>query len=345
MIVYIIKNEIMNKDSILKYLRGEVSKEEIEQIHSWINESEVNRKFLAEQKALWVISEMPDNKADAGDINIIRRKISSTGIFVNKVLFYSAAALLLLMFALNIVLLTYSSKKTEYKSNLTEINKEEVSRIYTEKGTKANIYLPDGSRVWMNSDTEISYATNFPGNTREVSLNGEAYFEVAKDSLKPMMVTTSKGFIIKVLGTSFHIKSYSNDDVAKTTLFSGNIKLICPAENIGEKTKEINIGLNETVIFGKVKMPEVITQGEFTTSKDIAWRDGTLVFDRTPLPEVIKMLERWHGAEFIITNPSSLNQKLSATFKAESLIQILHVIKLLTGIEYTIEENNKVTIK
>ncbi len=334
----------MNKDSIYKYLRGEASLEEIEQIHSWINQSEVNRKFLAEQKVLWTISEMPDKKADDEDLNIIKKKISSKRIFDYKVLFYSAAALFLLMFALNIVLFLFSSQEKEKRIMLTEVNREEISRIYTEKGTKAEIYLPDGSKVWLNSDTEISYATNFPGNTRELTLNGEAYFEVAKDSLKPMMITTSKGFIVKVLGTSFHIKCYSNDDNAKTTLFSGNIKLICPLENNGEISKEINVGLNETVIFGKVKTPEIITHEKVSASNDIAWRKGILVFDRTPLSEVVKMLERWHGAEFIINDPASLNQRLTATFKTESLVQILYVIKLLTGIEYTIEENNKVTI-
>ena len=228
---------------------------------------------------------------------------------------------------------------------IEEINdKEEICNIYTEKGTKATVSLPDGSKVWLNSDSKISYPVRFPGDTREVNLSGEAYFEVVSDSLKPMIVTTSKGYMVKVLGTKFHIKSYENDTYSKVTLNSGNIKLICPADN-HQKCTEIGMKPNETVILGKVEVPKVVTQTVRTNSNDVAWKRGELVFDRTPMSEAIKMIERWHGATFIVNNNALFNRKLTATFKTESLVQILEVIKMLTGIEYTIEDGNMVVLK
>ena len=102
---------------------------------------------------------------------------------------------------------------------------------------------------------------------------------------------------------------------------------------------------NETVILGKVEIPKVITQTVRANSNDVAWKRGELVFDRTPMSEAIKMIERWHGATFTVNNNALFNRKLTATFKTESLVQILEVIKMLTGIEYTIEDGNMVVLK
>ena len=238
----------------------------------------------------------------------------------------------------------HTPDKNDNRIAISSIDKEEICNIYTEKGTKATVSLPDGSKVWLNSDSKISYPVRFPGDTREVNLSGEAYFEVVSDSLKPMIVTTSKGYMVKVLGTKFHIKSYENDTYSKVTLNSGNIKLICPADN-HQKCTEIGMKPNETVILGKVEVPKVVTQTVRTNSNDVAWKRGELVFDRTPMSEAIKMIERWHGATFTVNNNALFNRKLTATFKTESLVQILEVIKMLTGIEYTIEDGNMVILK
>ena len=82
-----------------------------------------------------------------------------------------------------------------------------------------------------------------------------------------------------------------------------------------------------------------------TTSNDVAWKQGELIFDRTPMDEAIKMIERWHGAKFTITNNGLLAHKLTATFKTESLVQILEVIKMLTGTGYVIKDGNEVVLK
>ena len=212
----------------------------------------------------------------------------------------------------------------------------ELTRIYTERGTKATVVLPDSSKVWLNSDTEIEYVADFKGNTRDVSLKGEAYFEDKKDSLKPMMIRIADGYAIKVLGTKLHVKSYPNDNVSKTTLISGNIKVVFPADAQG-KVNEISLKPSQTLLLGDVSKPQTVASPQRQISKDVAWKEGELVFDKTPMAEVVKMLERWHGTRILVENSQFYNHKLTATFKTESIIQILEVINMLTGIKYQID--------
>lgn len=343
----------MDKGKLYRYLKGEATEAELKEINGWIDESAENRRYLAELKATWVLSTMPDTKSDIRNFvhrDFVRDDIAGKPhgrkrISVNPFLFYSAAAALLILLVLNTVQLVHTPDKNDNRIAISSIDKEEICNIYTEKGTKAMVLLPDGSKVWLNSDSKISYPVRFPGDTREVNLSGEAYFEVVSDSLKPMIVTTPKGYMVKVLGTKFHIRSYENDSYSKITLNSGSIKLICPSDKCDTECSEIGMKPNETVILGKVEIPKVITQTVRTNSNDVAWKRGELVFDRTPMSEAIKMIERWHGATFTVNNNALFNRKLTATFKTESLVQILEVIKMLTGIEYTIEDGNMVVLK
>ena len=344
----------MDTDKLYRYLEGTSSEQELLEIELWLDESEENRKSLAELKAIWVVSTLPCRQADiknfrnCGEIvgdNAVSPDKKRRGIYIHPFIFYPAAAILLLMLIINAVALLYKPVESENRIAMSEISAEEICNIYTEKGTKATVSLPDGSKVWLNSDTRLSYPTKFPGDTREVNLSGEAYFEVVSDSLKPMIVTTQKGYMVKVLGTKFHIKSYENDSYSKVTLNSGKIKLIYPDGKSSGGCAEIGMSPNETVILGKVKAPKRVTQSIRTTSNDVAWKQGELIFDRTPMDEAIKMIERWHGAKFTITNNGLLAHKLTATFKTESLVQILEVIKMLTGTEYVIKDGNEVILK
>lgn len=216
---------------------------------------------------------------------------------------------------------------------LAEMPQERVHTIYTEKGVKSVVELPDGSTVQLNSDTKITYPDTFIGDTREVLLSGEAYFRVKGDSSRPMIVNTVKGFQIKVLGTEFNVKSYENDDFSSTTLYNGSIHLITP-------TSETKIVPHEQVMINKKNQ---ITRLKPVILEDTrAWTQGRLVFDETPISEVVKMLERWHGVTVQVKDPVILNYKITAEFKSESIYQIMYIIKSCSLIDYTISENTVV---
>lgn len=264
--------------------------QEVREIEQWISQSEENRRYASELKMLMVLSSMPLQQAPSNirlpHVGRFGRKIS------RRVPFMVVAAVAVVLLFVNIFLVARIKTGTGHQELVPDaVLATELTRIYTERGTKATVVLPDSSKVWLNSDTEIEYVADFKGNTRDVSLKGEAYFEVKKDSLKPMMIRIADGYAIKVLGTKLHVKSYPNDNVSKTTLISGNIKVVFPADAQG-KVKEISLKPSQTLLLGDVSKPHTVASPQRQISKDVAWKEGELVFDKTPMAEVVKMLER-----------------------------------------------------
>ena len=207
--------------------------------------------------------------------------------------------------------------------------------------------LPDSSKVWLNSDSRITYPEYFSGETRNISLSGEAYFEVTKDSIHPMIVKTDRNFSIEVIGTSFNLKCYKNDNNIEATLYSGIIK--ANYNNVATlKNETLTLKPNESFIYNESKAIGTSNNNKPfyypEPEKLKAWKDGTLIFNETPMLEVIKILERWHGTTFIITDKEIYNYNLSAEFKSESIIQILEIMKLIMPIDYNYS-NNVVTLK
>ena len=319
----------MNKDLLYKYFRGQASSSDIDKIVEWVQKSPANNDYFAEQKALWEIAEC----------NSLRyHKIKPNNQSYIKVLIGCAAVIIILL-TLNI----FVDKEGGDLSNpqLSVLSENIHQRVsYTDKGVKAMIILPDGSKVWLNSDTKIVYPEIFSGEARNVSISGEAYFEVVKSEI-PMIVKTNKDLSIEVLGTSFSIKCYDNDNISTTTLYDGIVKMHYKdfKDNI---TKVIEMKPAESFSYydkGYVEYKNIKSD----IDKEVAWKDGILVFDNTPFDEVFKMLERWHGTEYEITSKKIYNSKLTASFNTESIVQIMEMIKYCADIDYNIEDS-KVTI-
>jgi ferric-dicitrate binding protein FerR (iron transport regulator) len=333
----------MNDYLIIKYFADDCSTEEEQIVMDWVSESKDNMDYFIKMKNIYVKSTMPDTVAEKSELNYFKTKfvINQTK-KARPFSFYSisAAAIIIVLLALN---LSYNWLEKKSLENtiiaLSDIPKDQKDTIYTEKGVKAKIVLPDGSKVWLNSDTKIIYPNRFLGKVREVILSGEAYFEVEKDSLCPMIVRTNKNFRIEVLGTKFNIKSYENDKESQATLYSGRIRLVT---NIGEKETITSLNPNESVIIKENIIQHVSNPEEIAIKT--AWKEGDLIFDSVKFSDVIKIIERWHGVSFIIQNPSLLNEVISANFHSESVIQIMELLKYSVKFDYEIN-NNIVIIK
>ncbi len=323
----------MNKDLLYKYFMDEASEEEVDRIIRWVESSKKNLDFFAEQKALWDIS---------ADINRLGKEKSSRKTNKFRVAYYSAAAIIIILLATNLIFMLSGQSTPVYESSLiVQLPSEELRTLYTEKGVKAHIVLPDSSQVWLNSDSRITYPAVFGNRIREVELSGEAYFEVIKDSLHPMIVKTNKDFSIEVLGTSFSVRSYNNDNTAKATLFSGSISMHYRDVRNNEH-KVLKLNPKESFIYYQANSaPEQVKYEN--NDKEIAWKRGELLFDRTPVEDVLKMLERWHGTEFVVENKAIFNDKLTASFQTESIVQIMEMMKYCIDMDYKIN-NNTVTI-
>lgn len=332
----------MDENIIIRVIRGEATESENKAVLEWIKQSDENLKQFSDLKMMWAISSAPDEEASEKQLlefkstTINRRwaNISNRRFWFG---FASAAsvAMVILFAGLFSGKLGVDNSAKILNSKTESLRTVNQMYMYTDKGVKGKVVLPDGSTVWLNSDSKLVYPDNFTGDLREVEISGEAYFEVKKDSTKPMLVKTSKGFTIRVTGTTFSIKSYENDLVSKAILYNGSIELIT---NSGGDKEEVVLDLKPNdcatiAVDGTTK----ITRIEKTT--DIAWLKGEIIFEDTPMVEVLKVIERWYGKKFEVKDSSFYNYKLNASFKSESLVQILDIINLCTSVKYRIVED------
>lgn len=222
--------------------------------------------------------------------------------------------------------------------NTKEIKKvNEIQTIYVPKGGEYELLLSDGTKVYLNSETELTFSSSFEGDTREVKLSGEAYFKVKKDT-KPFIIQTSD-LSIEVLGTSFNINAYNTNSSINTTLVEGSIKVHLP-----EKPEAILLKPENNLSLDKTSHEIVIK--EVDTSIYTAWVKGEFVFRNQPLKDIFSQLERWY--DFTISYEDHTIENMRFTGSAEktrSLTYLLDKIKAVTDIKYKSEGDKIILYK
>jgi len=192
-------------------------------------------------------------------------------------------------------------------------------------GNRATVTLPDQSKVWMNSNSRLVYATN-KKNTREVKLTGEAFFKVFKDKTRPFIVTV-KNLQVEVLGTSFNVKSRQGSDLIETSLIEGSVKLYG-----ADLTQDYYLKPNEKAVYSNSKKTLKI---ETTNNEDeTAWKNNKLKFNSERFVDVIAKLEDWYGVKIISHCPAINNDIMSGSFKDESLETVLKSLQIQYHIQY-----------
>ena len=198
------------------------------------------------------------------------------------------------------------------------------------RGGEFFLTLSDGTKVWLNSRSYLKHPTRFTGNTRDVVLNGEAYFSVHKDKSKRFTVSTPFDIKAEVLGTEFNMEAYAADSSVRTTLVSGSIRLSFLDDN--QKHKSFLMKPNEEFTYNqytkkvKVDKPYIPTQ--------TSWKDGLVVFRNTPFNEALKVLSKRFNVEFIVKNDKLYNNSFTGPFDGQHLQLILEHFRLASGIQY-----------
>jgi transmembrane sensor len=230
--------------------------------------------------------------------------------------------------------------------------------VSTNAGNKASINLPDGSKVWLNRDSKITYVGDFGNKTREVYLSGEAFFDVAKDRTKPFIIHT-RTINLKVLGTAFNVRSYDNEKETETALVHGSIEVTLrnrPDQKIflkpGEKLLVKNIPADTSLKYKKQKRDEetpiaVLTNmhyyGSDSSSVETSWTKNELVFNDEPLDKIALNLERWFNVRITITNESLKKEKFTATVEEDDKLEdFLEALRLAEGFHYSIKDKEVV---
>jgi len=213
----------------------------------------------------------------------------------------------------------------------TYLKKEAWVEIKAPAWTRAQFSLPDGTIGWLNSNSSVKYNGNFNAD-RQVTLKGEAFFDVYKDKKRPFIVNTNE-VIVRVLGTRFNIASYENEKNVEVVLEEGKLIL-----NNREMNKSYTMNPNDLVIYDK-------TLRDFSTEvvqphKYLSWTEGKLVFRNDPLDVIARKLERWYNIDVEINGSLTDGLRLRATFIDEGLEEVLSLLKRSLPIDYKIENRD-----
>jgi ferric-dicitrate binding protein FerR (iron transport regulator) len=244
------------------------------------------------------------------------------------------------------------TRSTNYKDNC---------EVAVSLGSKSKIRLPDGSVVNLNSGSKLIYPSFFSNKNRQVNLEGEAYFVVNADSLRPFYVHTSD-ITIKVIGTSFNVKSYPESNTIETTLVSGSLeisdKAIINPDN-RNFNKHLILKPNQKAVYIKdlnrltiddrkelkleanqMKVPRLSIQDKIDTQSLTAWKDNKLIFNNEKFEDLAVKLERWYNVKIIIKSRELKKERFTGTFENETTEQVLNALKIAEPFEYTMDKNN-----
>jgi ferric-dicitrate binding protein FerR (iron transport regulator) len=227
--------------------------------------------------------------------------------------------------------------------------------VSTRPGSRSKIQLPDGTVVWLNADSRLAYNVSGPGPSREVQLTGEAYFDVAKDKDHPFLIHTPT-IDIRVLGTTFDVRSYGNEHNTEASLFQGSVEVMLhnnPDKKIVLQPNEKLIVHNDEMTISGIKVRpatddtpdeplmtvgKVHFQQKDSSYMETLWMKNQLAFDNRTLEEVALQIERWYGIRVTVTDPQMLSTRYSGVFEDENLQQVMEALRLTGNFKYTIRK-------
>jgi len=319
------------------YFSGDLTTDEKRLVDDWKAKSRDNADLLEEYRKLWrsmgLLKEM-EAVDTVKALRTVHKKIDSEGSSSYRLItILSRIAAILFIPLLSYALIAGFSGNGKAADRKSDIAWQTMS---TGIGMRGTIELPDGSRVTLNSGSEIQYPTRFSKGIREIKLIGEAFFEVSKDKKHPFIVNTGK-MNAEVLGTTFNVSAYNDEMPVKVILATGCVSLFSGDWN--SKTEMGILKPGQIAVFNNES--KELSVSNVDTEKFLAWKDGNIIFRDDPMSDVIDRLERWFNVDIYVADDEILNYEFTAKFHDETLTQVLTLLKLSSEIEYSIEKNNQ----
>jgi ferric-dicitrate binding protein FerR (iron transport regulator) len=332
----------MTKDLFIKYLQGNCTEKEFEQILIWIREGSQSISGKGIVQEIWEEFEPEAGPAEITKYNRILDKIhhqininqNSSQLIIPRasaktriLTIITRAAAILLLPVLSLLLYTNLSDNDRYAANLNDLEVEAPA------GSRMYIELGDGTKVWLNHGSKLKYPYRFEDENRKVFLTGEAFFEVAHNNKIPFIVGTNH-LDVKATGTAFNVSAYPEDNVVETTLVEGKVILYKSSSN---EIRALSPG--ECLKFDVGKNSYSLETGN--TLKYTSWKDGLLVFKNDNVEDIAKKLARWYNIDIEITNQKIKEYPFTATFTDETLPQVLELLSLATPVSYQLTLSKK----
>lgn len=249
----------------------------------------------------------------------------------------------------------YLYKSVFSENNAPQIAATDKSEASTRYGSKTKLVLPDGTHVWLNSGSKLTYDKSYGNNKREVVLSGEAYFDVVRNTEKPFIIHANQ-VNITVLGTAFNVKSYPGDKTTETSLIRGSVEVSInnrPSEKFILKPNEKLVVLNEDV---ESKKPEkqavqqqqepLVTISHLTYQKkdsaiiETSWVENKLIFNDESFHDLAIKMERWYGISIEFHDAKIEQLRFTGIFENESIQQALKALQITAPFNYVQHDNH-----
>jgi len=314
----------MQFSTINKYMKGEASEPEVQEIFDWIESSPGNKREFLQYKNTWALTTLADGHQGNHEGKAFVRSIGKARRIRQelKIAAYAAAGLLL-------VGIGFLSRHLSEKWEEPQFVYQTGTRIDVPAGQMSNVVLPDGTTVQLNSGTTLNYSANFNSGKRVVTLEGEAFFDVAKDPSHPFLVKT-KTLDFEVYGTSFNIQAYPDEHVLNATLVDGSLGVFSKnGDDVSTLEPRENLMYNNQTKAMEIK--------RVNTNMYTSWKQGLITFWNESLSAIALKLERWYNVEIIIQNKDLANELYIGTImKNKPIDQILEVFRVTSSLKYRV---------
>ena len=347
------------EEIIIRYLQNDATAEEKILLETWLKESKNNQDEFESFKKTWDLTSRLNQIHSVNVISARKKMKRNIPEFKKSKSFFfywqRIAAIIILPLMISVAGYFYYLSQTPGD----EIFQQTITSSY---GTRNHLNLPDGTEVWLNSGSIIRFPSEFRGNRREVYLEGEAFFNVTDDKLRPFYVNLGE-MSVKAVGTSFNIAAYKRDNTFETTLISGKLLLVKknrtrkdivlfkmePNQHTVYDKSRNKITLYEDALLPGENAEEIkaiksvdaepIKQKvDIFENKYTSWINGKLIFRNDPMDEVVKRLGRWYNVDIQLHDTILYDFRYTATFIDETLEQVLDLLKLSAPMEYAITE-------
>ena len=322
---------------IANYLTESLDKNALDELKTWIAASAENQQYFIRQREIW-FSAVSREAASVYDKDKAfenfrtrvesQKEIQSTsrrGFSLSALWRYAAVVAIIIA----VGCISYWQGEVNVKDTFADISVE------APLGSKTKLYLPDGTLVWLNAGSRMTYSQGFGVDNRKVELEGEGYFEVKRNEKIPFFVKT-KDLQLQVLGTKFNFRDYPEDHEVVVSLLEGKVGL----NNLLREEKEAVLSPDERAVLNKAN--GLLTVESVTASNASQWTDGYLFFDEELLPDIAKELERSYNVKIHIANDSLKTFRFYGNFvrREQNIQEVLEALASTEKMQYKIEERN-----
>lgn len=350
----------MELQILIKYIEETATHDEKQKVEDWLSAEVENSKYLKKVKKIW---SSVDELKDLASIDINKdwsliekrmaekpKKYGVSSKVKSRIVYLGRIAAVFLLGAIISGLFFYFRNEIPNNTSISQARFE----FNVPEGQKSDLVLPDGTRVQVNAGSKLSFPNDFSETNREIWMEGEAFFEVKKDPSNPFFVHTS-GINIKVMGTTFNVRAYADEQLIETTLVEG--KVLLNKESAGQTSgNSIELEPNHKAIYLKnkdakisaslgrefqqhLKVGEILISDRINTNATISWIQGKFIFENEFFDVIISRLEKYYGVNIRIENEALKDIKYTGTLKKVSIEQALKALQLTTSFNYKIDNS------